>query len=393
MKTNRRTFIKQTAFISAGTLLVPQFVRAYAPANNTGKRLIIIQFSGGNDGLNTVIPFNNDIYYKSRPQIAIQSAEVLRLTDELGFNPHLEALKSLYDDGDLSIINSVGYPNPNRSHFRSMDIWHTASGSDEFMSYGWLGKYLDQKQSINAYHAIEVDDSLSLAMKGAKHNGLATTDPNRMWSTTKDPQIQQTKRTHVDEHSNLGYLRKTMVETVDAAEYVNQKNKNGRSSTSYPNTELGRNLKLTAQLINGGAATKVFYISMGGFDTHFNQIQRQQKLHKEFSDALSVFVKDLKDANNWKDTLILNFSEFGRRVSQNGSQGTDHGTASNVFVMGGGLKRPGFFNEAPDLSDLDEGDLKFQIDFRSVYATVLENWLGGNSTGIISGQHKKLNIV
>ncbi|WP_109831830.1 DUF1501 domain-containing protein [Reichenbachiella versicolor] len=392
MKTNRRKFLKQSAFISAGTLMVPQFVQGFAPVNKTGRKLVIIQFSGGNDGLNTIVPYTNDIYYQSRPEIAIQPADVLKATDELGFNPYLTALKSLYDDGDLAIVNSVGYPNPNRSHFRSMDIWHTASGSNEYLSYGWLGKYMDSKQGSKPYEAIEVDSSLSLAMKGQSFNALATTNPNQMFQTTRDAQIKQTAK-HEDEHSNLGYLRKTMVETVDAAQYVNQKNWKGQTQLTYPNSQTGKNFKLTAQLINGGAETEVFYLSIGGFDTHFNQVQRQKKLHLDYSKSLEVFVKDLKQSGSWDNTLIMNFSEFGRRVAQNGSKGTDHGTASNVYMMGGALKNPGFYNGAPDLTDLDKGDLKYQIDFRSVYATIIDNWLGGDSTGIISGQHKKLNIV
>ena len=395
MKTNRRSFIKKSAYLSVGTLMVPQLIQAYNPIEKTGKRLVVIQLSGGNDGLNTIVPYRNDLYYQLRPEIAIAKNIVLKGNDDLGFNPVMKGVKSMYDDGDLAVINSVGYPNPDRSHFRSMDIWHTASGSNEYLSHGWLGKHFDQQcDDCKPYQAIEVDDSLSLAMKGKNYKAMSTTNPYQLYMTTRDKQIQRIgQHAHSASHTNLDYLYKTMAQTVDAAAYIRNKSKGQQSGVSYPNTPLGKHLKLTAQLINGGASTEVYYLSMGGFDTHFNQVARQKQLLKQYSEATSAFVKDMKMSGNWNDTLMLTFSEFGRRVAENGSKGTDHGTANNLLLMGGDLKKPGFYNEAPNLTDLDNGDLKFQVDFRSVYSTVLKNWLQSDPKAIIGTNHPVLNIV
>lgn len=375
--------------------MVPQLIQAYNPQESTGKKLVVIQLSGGNDGLNTIIPYQNDLYYKLRPEIAIAKNQVLKGNDSLGFHPAMQGVKSMFDNGDLAVINSVGYPNPDRSHFRSMDIWHTASGSNEYLSHGWLGKYFDQHcDDCQPYKAIEVDDSLSLAMKGKNYKAMSTTNPYQLFLTTRDKQIQKIGQVaHHAEHTNLNYLYKTMTQTVDAAAYIRNKSKGQQSRVSYPNTALGKHLKLTAQLINGGASTEVYYVSMGGFDTHFNQIGRQQQLLKQYSEATSAFIKDLKLSGNWNDTLMLTFSEFGRRVAENGSKGTDHGTANNLLLMGGNLKKPGFYNKEANLADLDKGDLKFKVDFRSVYSTVLRNWLQGDPKVILGSNHPVLNIV
>ena len=397
MSTNRRNFIKQSALLSAGTLMVPGFLKASIPGATDKKqqKLVVIQLSGGNDGLNTIIPYRNDIYYQLRPQLAIPKNEVLKGTDDLGFHPSLTGLKSLYDNGEVTIINSVGYPNPDRSHFRSMDIWHTASGAGEYRSYGWLGKYLDSAcTSCNAHRAIEVDDALSLAMKGTTRKGLSVTNPQQLYQTTRDGSIRRFAASDKKQESgNLGYLYKTMAETTASAEYVYQTSKRYKSTLGYPNHELGKNLKLIARLINSGIDTEVFYVSLGGFDTHAGQARRHQQLLTRYSESLAVFVKDLKAGGNWSNTLVMTFSEFGRRVKQNGSNGTDHGTANNLFLMGGSLKKPGFYNDPPDLTRLDADDLIYQVDFRSVYATILEKWMGTSSHPILGGRFDVLSFI
>ncbi len=399
MTTSRRTFLKQSSLIAAGTTLAPYFINGMtAPFSNfEGKRLVIIQLSGGNDGLNTVVPYRNDIYYKVRPQIAIQPADVLKLNDELGFHPALEGLQSLYDDGLLGIINSVGYPNPDRSHFRSMDIWHTGSNSEENWTTGWLGRYLDSDchQCELPYKAIEVDDSLSLAMKGEKTKGMAMSAPDKLVSNLKGTHAGSLAKMHGDEEHedhHLDYLYKTMVETVNSADYISEKIKKHRSKAAYPQNPFANHLKTIAELIGSGMETNVYYASMTGFDTHARQTNTQQRLLKVYGDAVSVFVRDLKALGELENTVILTFSEFGRRVSQNASGGTDHGTANNLFVMGGSSK-PGFFNNAPQLTDLDNGDLKYEIDFRRVYASLLDNWLGASSKEVLKREFKPLNFL
>ncbi|MDJ1499140.1 DUF1501 domain-containing protein [Xanthocytophaga agilis] len=399
----RRDFLSRSALATAGTMLIPNFLKAFERQHlNTlglnNKKLVIIQLSGGNDGLNTIIPFRNDIYYKVRPKLAIESQYVLQVSDELGFNPALTGMKQLYDDGLLTILNSVGYPNPDRSHFRSMDIWQTASGSDEFLSTGWIGRYLDSAcggYCNQPYKAIEVDDTLSLAMKGDRLKGLAVSNPQKLYQLTHNrliTDINSAQHTEAD-HEQVSYLYKTLGETVSSAAYIYDKSKIYKTKAFYPPTELGRKLKTIAELIVSGIETNIFYVSISGFDTHINQKLRQGQLLKQYSEAMSTFIQDMKQNNQLNETLVMTFSEFGRRVAQNGSGGTDHGTANNVFLIGGKLKKPGFFNESPNLQNLDEGDLKYQIDFRSIYATLLKDWLKVDDKMILSNLIGHLDLV
>ena len=393
----RRKFLQRSAFVTAGTMLVPEFIRAAQAYSDQykGRRLVIIQFSGGNDGLNTVIPYRNDIYYRVRPQIAIKADQVLKLNDEMGLHPSLKSLQKLYDTGDLAIVNSVGYPNPDRSHFRSMDIWQTGSGSQEYLSNGWIGRYLDQAdKQRKAWQAVEVDESLSLAMKGVERKALTVSDPRKLYNTTRGLSSNQfADLNHQHEHENLGYLYKTLAETINSAEYIYEQSKVYQTKVDYPNDAFAKDLKQIAQMINSGIETEIYYVSLNGFDTHAGQINRQSGLLKRYAAAMDAFVKDLKGQGNWDDTLVMTFSEFGRRVAQNASRGTDHGTANSVMLMGGKLKNAGFYNGAPDLSKLDKGDLIYQVDFRQIYSTILQNWLNTDPSTILSKSFAAMNII
>ncbi|MBN96855.1 MAG: twin-arginine translocation pathway signal [Flavobacteriaceae bacterium] len=394
----RRDFLTKTSLASS-LMLVPNFMKAFEgldPAMLGYKKLVLIQLSGGNDGLNTIVPYRNDLYYKYRPGISISKYKVLDLNGELGMNENLAPLKSLFDKGYLSIINNVGYPNPNRSHFRSTDIWHTASSSSEYLDSGWMGRYIDQ-YGKKPHSGIEVDDSLSLIMKGQTMNGIATKDAKKMFNNAKTPffnkVLENQTAAHLSEH-NLGYLYKTMVSAQSSAKYIYETSKTSKSTKSYPKNPFAKQLKTTAEFINSGLETKVYYVSMGGFDTHASQSNRQSRLLKTYAEAIDVFVNDLEASNSFKDTLIVTFSEFGRRVQQNAAAGTDHGAASNLFIIGKQLKKPGFYNASPDLSNLDSnGDLKYSIDFRSVYATLLEHWLDANHSNILGQSFKTLNFI
>ncbi len=360
------------------------------------KNIVIIQLSGGNDGLNTIIPFRNDLYFEKRPQLAIPKKKVLKVSDELGFHPSLAALRPLFDKGEMCVINNVGYPNPNRSHFRSLDIWHSASDSDKVVSTGWLGRYLDA-YCDRPHEAIEVDDMLSLAMKGEQLNGMAVKDPRVLFHTTNDSYLKKLTDHAAASHlsdDNMGYLFKTMIQTGSSAAYIHETSKTYTSSIKYPKTALAGQLKTVGKFINSSLETKVYYASVSGFDTHANQQVQQERLLKQYAEAVQAFVADLKKGGTFSDTLILTFSEFGRRVNQNASKGTDHGTASNVFAMGGSLKKAGFFNEGPDLSNLDKnGDLIYKVDFRRIYATVLDKWLGVSSRKILGKPFQTMHFV
>jgi len=395
--------IKRKEFLQLGSLatasfIVPKFLKAFervdlVPPGN--KVMVILQLSGGNDGLNTVIPIHNDIYYRERPRLGVDKAKALALTDEVGLHPALISLKELYDDGSLGILNSVGYPNPDRSHFRSMDIWQTGSASSEYITTGWVGRYLDAQchGCDKPTYALEIDDLLSLALKGENSKAIAMKDPKRLFGTSNEKFFKDVMSNHKDgDEQTVDYLYKTMSETLSSANYIFEQSRAHPSSADYPKTELGNGLKTIASLIFSDINTKVYYISLGSFDTHVNQENQQQRLFTELSDAVKAFTADLKNNNRFNDVLMFTFSEFGRRVSQNASGGTDHGTANNMFLIGGALKQKGIINPMPDLNDLDEGDLKYKIDFKAVYATVLKNWLDSDDSAILGKKYDHLSF-
>ena len=393
----RKEFI-QAGSLATASLMLPQFLKAFekpvmVPPGN--KVLVVLQLSGGNDGLNTVIPITNDIYYRERPKIGIAKKEAVVLTDEVGLNPALECFKGLYDDGSLSILNSVGYPNPDRSHFRSMDIWQSASNSNEYINSGWLGRYLDAqcKGCDKPTQALEIDDVLSLALKGKETSGLAFKDPRRLYSSSNERFYKEINAAHQATEETVDYLYKTMSQTISSADYIFEQSRLHPSSATYPGTELGKNLKTISTLIQSDINTKVYYVSLGSFDTHVNQEGQQKRLFTELNDAVKAFTADLKKNNRFQDVLLMTFSEFGRRVSQNASNGTDHGTANNMFFISGGLKQKGLLNALPDLSDLNDGDLKHKVDFKNVYATVLNKWLGTNDKMILGKQYDHLKFI
>jgi uncharacterized protein (DUF1501 family) len=406
MLIRRRDFLK-TSSLATASLLLPKFLKAIETPGmlpQKGKTLVVLQLSGGNDGLNTVVPLRNDIYYKERPRLAIKREDALSLTSECGLNPALPEFKSLWDNGELAILNSVGYPNPDRSHFRSMDIWHSASPADEYWQTGWLGRYLDAQCSGSAppaggscsSRALEIDDTLSLVLKGDKVKGLAMQDAQKLYNSARGPYFTAYSNAHgpvVDDDAPIDYLYKTMAETLSSADYLFEQSRKKPSGTTYPNTGLGKNLKTIASLILADTDTAIYYVSLGSFDTHVMQEGQQKRLFKEMNDALAAFAKDLKTNGKWNDVLVATFSEFGRRVAQNASGGTDHGTANQMFFMGGGLKQKGLLNDLPDLTDLDEGDLKYKVDFRQVYATLLDNWLGADSKAILGEKFEALKFI
>ncbi|MGV3656530.1 MAG: DUF1501 domain-containing protein [Chitinophagaceae bacterium] len=399
MLIKRRTFL-QTGSLATASLLVPRFLKAFengatVPPGN--KVVVVLQLTGGNDGLNTVIPYRNDDYYRARPRLGIERSSALSLNDEAGLHPALTAFKSAYDNGSLGIINSVGYANPDRSHFRSMDIWHTGSHSTDYLSTGWLGRYLDEqcKSCSHPTQALEIDDVLSLALKGEHQKALALKDPRRLFGSSNEKFFAQLAAQQHQHHHEapVDYLYKTLSETVSSADYIYKQSRLRPSATAYPKTELGNSLKTIASLIFSDINTKVYYVSLGSFDTHINQPAQQQRLFLQMNDAVDAFVKDLKKENRFDDVLLFTFSEFGRRVAQNRSNGTDHGTANNMLFISGGLKQKGLINELPNLAQLQDGDLQHNVDFKQVYATVLNHWLGAPDDAILGEKYSRLSFI
>lgn len=399
MLIKRKEFLKLGSLASASAF-VPRLLQAFGtqhlllPGN---KVVVILQLTGGNDGLNTVIPLGNDIYYRNRPRLAIAANEALRLNDGAGLHPSLTGLKTLYDQGELGILNNVGYPDPDKSHFRSMDIWHTASNSNDYWNAGWLGRYLDAAcaDCSKPLQVLEIDDTLSLALKGVQHHGLAFTDPRRLYNTSQGRFYKALlQQHHALEHERpVDYLYKTMAQTINSADYIFEQSKLRPTRSAYPDTETGRSLKTIASLIASDLPTRVYYLSLGSFDTHINQQAQQQRLFTELNDAVLAFVNDMKQQNRFQDVLLFSFSEFGRRVAQNASGGTDHGKANNMFFISGALKQQGLYNALPNLTRLDDGDLRYEIDFRQVYATVLQNWLQADAASILQQKIAPLSFL
>jgi uncharacterized protein (DUF1501 family) len=382
--------------------MVPKFLKAFeSPFNfslsQQNKSLVVVQLSGGNDGLNTIIPYRNDEYYKLRPHLGIKKQDALILNDDFALNPSLTGLRKLYDEGLLCVINGVGYPNPDHSHFRAMDIWHSASGSENLYNTGWIGRYLDANCSgiCKAHYAVELDEQLSLALRGEKVNGFAVKNPDRLLRSVRDPYLNDVLKSHQhkDDDSNVEYLYKTMRETFSSAEYLQNKMQSKNNSIEYQDNEFAKNLKTLARLINSEAETKVYYISLSGFDTHVNQFNQQKKYLEIAGEGLYTFVSDLKQNSKLNDVCILVFSEFGRRVAQNASFGTDHGTANNVCIISNNLKIKGFYNPLPSLTDLNDGDLKYTIDFRNIYATLLKKQLGADDKLILKNTFEMMGFI
>ncbi|HMR83621.1 MAG TPA: DUF1501 domain-containing protein [Niabella sp.] len=397
----RRKEFLQIGSLATASMMMPKFLKAFesgalVPPGN--KVVVVLQLSGGNDGLNTVIPVRNDIYYKLRPGLSIKMDKAATLTDEVSLHPALTTFKNLYDEGNLAILNNVGYPNPDRSHFRSMDIWHSASKSNEYWNTGWIGRYLDAQCSgcDKPTQALEVDDVLSLALKGETANAIAVKDPRRLYGTSNEKFFKQVMKNHGPDHHDeepVEYLYKTMAQTLSSADYIFKQSRLHPTGATYPNTGLGNGFKTIASLIYSDINTKVYYISLGSFDTHVGQGAQQERLFTQMNDAVKAFTDDLKKNGRMSDVLLFTFSEFGRRVAQNASNGTDHGTANNMFLISGGLKQKGVLNAMPDLADLSDGDLKYNVDFKDVYATILKNWLNADAGKILGGHYNTLGFV
>ena len=385
--------------LASSSLFAPMFLKSFSTpleSSRSGKNLIVIQLSGGNDGLNTVVPFRNDIYYKNRPFIGLKGDKLIDLNGDLALNVGLKAIKPIYDNGEMAIINNVGYPNPDRSHFRSMDIWHTASNSNEYLSTGWIGRYLDSDcaRCADNTHALEIDNNLSLVMKGNDQVGFAVANPNQLKKNTNNPFLKKVAQMdHDHEHENVAYLYKTLIDTQESADYLHGQVKKHKSSSKYPNSKLGKKLKTVSELITSDTDTKIYYVSLSGFDTHAFQLGKQERLLQQYAEGVSALISDLKKNRLFDDTLIMTFSEFGRRVKQNASKGTDHGTANVLFLMGGQLKKKGILNKGPNLQQLVDGDLQYSVDFRSIYATIIDKWLDSSHQQVLGQSFRGIDFV
>ncbi|MEY2631020.1 MAG: hypothetical protein RLZZ469_1917 [Bacteroidota bacterium] len=369
---NRRNFLTLTGTFTGGTLLLPNFLHAFGNQPNLvlGEQcLVFIQLNGGNDGLNTFIPYENPLYYELRTKIALSKDKIISKNNGMAFHPALQKLAEIQQKGDLTILQNVGYPEPNRSHFRSQEIWQTASDANRYLNEGWLGRYLDlQCKEHQPTAGINLDAIDNLALKGNEPNFITVKDPNRF-------KIRNDKEENIklSDNPQLDFVRKIASSVSEGSAEIQQALTKSTTEVSYPKTNLGKNLEWIARLIKGNLNSKVYYTSQNGYDTHDNQLAIHQRNLEELDEAVYSFYSDLKKANLLQNVTLVVFSEFGRRVKDNGN-GTDHGTAAPIFIIGGSNQGKVLGNN-PNLSDLDEGDLKYQIDFRSVYAALLKHKL------------------
>jgi uncharacterized protein (DUF1501 family) len=384
---NRRNFLSLTGTFTGGTLLLPDFLFALGSQPNliVGEQcLVFVQLNGGNDGLNTFVPFEDTLYYNLRPNIALSKDEVIGKTKGMAFHPALKGFATMQQNGDLSVIQNVGYPEPVRSHFRSQEIWQTASGTNQYLDKGWLGRYLDAQYSeTHATAGINLDSIDNLALKGTEPNSITVKDPEKFKvKTDADDNIK------LSNNPQLDFVRKIANSVSEGSDDIQKALKNTTNSEIiYPKTGLSKNLEWISKLIKGNLNSKVYYTTLGSFDTHDNQLTVHKNKLSELNDAVFSFYSDLKNAKLLQNVTIVVFSEFGRRANDNG-KGTDHGTAAPMFVIGGNNKGKVMGNN-PNLSNLDHGDLKHEIDFRSVYASLLSNKLNFDPTKI-GIQNKKL---
>ncbi len=433
----RREFLRSTVLGGALSWTVPAFLAntfsalqadaansaIQTPTGRDSTILVVLQMAGGNDGLNTVVPYSNDFYHQARPKLRIDPNDVLKVNDQTGFHPSLTGFKSLYDAGNLAVIQGIGYPNPNRSHFRSTEIWQTASDSERFEKYGWLGRYFDNACSgsdptvgVNVGHqmpqAFAAKTPMGVSLENpqnyrfiAGRTGTGTSEES--YRKLNDTDEGMAHDTAVDANSGgsigaiqgmtphtgsaLDFLERTAMDAQLSSDKILAISNKVQNNAGYPQSQLANSLKLVARLIGGGLPTRVFYVSQGGYDTHTNQINTQQRLLKDLGDSVKAFTDDLRVQGNLPRVLVMTFSEFGRRLAENANGGTDHGAAAPMFVIGNHVQA-GLLGRYPSLAprDLLNGDVQYTVDFRSVYAGVLEGWLKTPSAPILGRQFPPL---
>jgi uncharacterized protein (DUF1501 family) len=409
MFTNRRRFLQSS--LSAGGLVTwglaaPGFLaRTAAATPDAGKPgshdtiLVVLELTGGNDGLNTVIPFKDPEYAKLRPTLKQSPEQIKKINDELGLHPQLDGFSKLLEDGALSVVQGVGYPNPDQSHFRSMDIWQSASTAAAPVE-GWVGKALRGMPGTPSFHIKSENERSPLAMDGAPARvpsiaSLAEFQLQIDAASGADKRQQQAVIEGVVRGGSgpglLDFVRRTADNTYASSRRLQEIGKNYEPKVPYPQTPLANRLKVAAQLIDGGLGARVFYVALGNFDTHATQAPAHAGLLGQLSAAVTAFFKDLSARGHRDRILLMTFSEFGRRAKENGSKGTDHGSAAPMFLVGGRVKA-GAIGKHPSLTDLEIGNLKHHTDFRCVYAAILEKWLGVNSREVLGPGFAPLDI-
>ena len=437
----RREFLRRTVLGSALSWTVPAFLANTLTALHTeaadsatqivsgkdGTILVVLQMAGGNDGINTVVPYANDFYHKARPTLGLKAENILKLNDEVGLHGAMGSFKKLYDAGQLSVVQGVGYPNPNRSHFRSTEIWQTASDSDRIEKNGWIGRYFDAAcAGADPAVGVTIGNQLPEAFFAAKPKGICFSNPQnyRFMANGAATEASYKKLNDLEMSAPLpdesagdmvnsggsiamlpagmpmtggravDFISRTALDAQHSSDEIRGIASRVQNQAQYPGSQLGNSLRLVAKLIGGGLPTRIYYVSQGGYDTHTNQLNSQQRLLGDLADSVKSFVDDMEAQGNMQRVLVMTFSEFGRRVSENANGGTDHGAAAPMFIVGNKVKA-GLLGQYPSLApqDLFQGDIKYNVDFRCAYAAVLENWLKTKSAPILGRQFAPLPVV
>jgi uncharacterized protein (DUF1501 family) len=433
MKT-RREFLRSTVLGASASWTVPMFVertfadlhmgaRDLATQPVTGKDgtiLVVLQLAGGNDGLNTLVPFADDAYHKARPRLAKKEKEIITLNDHVGLNSSMPYLGSLFKEGNLGVVQGVGYPNPNRSHFVSTSIWETADIENR-SSTGWIGRYFDNACSgADPTVGISLNKTQPESFGALKNPGVCLSSPElyrwihgggekaqaeEFFASLNSPEDDDSpaegasidmpaggKVGGIQGEGNLAFLERVAMDARVSSAKILELAAKHKTKVAYEGTPIGRSLNMVSRLIAGGMPTRVYYVSHGGFDTHNQQVNSHDRLLGQLDRALKSFFADLKAQGNAERVVLMTFSEFGRRVGENASAGTDHGRASCLFVAGEGVKG-GLYGKYPSLTDLDQGDLKHTVDFRGVYASVIEGWLKTSAKPILKGEYPAMPII
>jgi uncharacterized protein (DUF1501 family) len=415
MNETRRAFLRFG--LGSSTLLacgaeVPGFLARSAlaappAAKGTGRVLVVLELSGGNDGLNTVVPYGDDLYRKHRPRLAIAASALHKVDGHVGLHPALFRMARMLQGGKLSVVQSVGYPNANRSHFESMAIWHTANLNPTAQTSGWLNQSSARRTepSDGDGDAMHIGDSeLPRALVGDALSVPSLTSLDQVVRRLGVPgQIDaDAHRAALDRvmsqprggpGSHLQFVQRSQLVTYASSARIEEVLRQGKGrSSAYPDTGLARRFELIARLIKAGLTTSIYYLQLEGFDTHQAQLDVHAALLQTLDGALAAFFDDLDEAGESRRVLLLAFSEFGRRLGENASRGTDHGTAAPVFLAGPGVE-PGLHGPYPDLADLEDGDPRHTIDFRRIYATVLDRWLNSPSRVVLGADFPHLAVL
>lgn len=413
MAHSRSQFLKGALRFGAASTVAPMLImdgalaeRALAAgARDSSKNiLVVVQLAGGNDGLNSVVPYADGLYYQARPTLAIPPSRVLHLDNRIGLHPNLKGIKGLYDQGKVAVIQGVGYPDPNLSHFRSTDIWQSAQpvGNSET---GWLGRFLDSAMAgeDNPLKAVSIGPLLPKAFWAAHTLVPAVEDLTSFRYSTSQWLPQESKRvlgafqqlagsTDAAEGPYLSLLQMAEASSYQATIDLAATAGAATRRVPYPQSDLAKALKLVSRIIASNLGTRVFMVTQSGYDDHAQEAQAHPRLMQDLGDAVAAFYQDLSAQGRADRVLMMTFSEFGRRPLENASNGTDHGTAAPLLVVGDVVKG-GLYGEMPSLAHLDDGNLRFTTDFRSVYTTVLTRWLGADAGAAVPGAFPTIPFV